>query len=327
MSFEVELGNGETLECRKVTEPKDGDAEAILHLLGHKGSPWLHHIERWAAGEIKRLETRFYTGSIAGIGVGNIMTVEHKGIGLMGHVCTDPKHRRKGICNALMEYHMNDFRKREGTILCLNTGYRSPAYMIYERHGYRPIPGRPGSMWWSPAYWDVESPFDELHLYDDLSRADIIDPQWHHWPTMNLFTHLPTEQVVRSVNYGVFEVHHSEAAFLQMMLDAHEGGDVQVKVLETSEGHVAGFASLAPDSRWGKAGENYVFDIFVHPGTYGYIPDVVKSFRWPDGHVLVYVAETDSQVIEQLAECGFHPHSHIERFFRGGTGLVIMDWD
>ena len=327
MSQSVELKSGETLECRTIDEPKDEDTAAVENLLGHKGTPWLYHIEQWAEGRIKRLETRFYVASINGINVGNIMTVEHKGIGLMGHVYTDPKHRRKGICNVLMDYHMNDFRKRDGVILCLNTGYRSPAYMIYERNGYRPIPGRPGSMWWSPQYWDVESPFDEVGIYDDLSKADVTEPQWHHWPSMNLFTHLSTEQIVRSVSYGIFDIHHSEAQFLQMMLDAHEGGDTQVNVLETSEGHVAGLASLAPDHRWGKAGESYVFDIFVHPGTYGYIPDMVKEFRWPEAHVLVYLAETDHEVIDQLAECGFHPHSHIERFFRGDTGLVIMDRD
>lgn len=320
MDASYTLKSGERLDCTIIADPDDTRMAQLRALLGHKGDIWQYHLDEWANRRVKRLETRFYVGSIGEEMVGNIMTVEHRGVGIMGHVFTPPHHRRKGICEALMGFHMDDFRARGGIVLYLNTGYESPPWHIYRRHGYQPLEARPGSMFWSPGEWD---PVD---LYQELDRVELAKAEWHHWPSMNVFTQMPFDQVVRNVSYGLFAICPSEGQFLSIKRDADaEGSTAQVRLLETRDGHVAGLATLAPDRRWGRAGATYVFDLFVHPDARGGGERVIEEFAWPDAHVLAYAAETDHLAIDLLAEHGFHPHSHVERFLTGGVGLVIMD--
>lgn len=322
MTTTHQLKSGETLECRIIDDPGDSHVPQVRALLGHKGDPWLYHIDEWAKGCVKKLETRFYVGFIGEHMVGNIMTVEYRGVGLMGHVFTPPEHRRKGICDALMSFHMDDFRGRNGVVLYLNTGYESPPWHIYRKHGYQPLPSRPGSMFWSPGEWEPE------HLYGELDRAEVTAVEWQHWPSLNIFTHMPFEHIVRSVTYGLHNVCPSEGQFLAIKRDAdRQEPNAQVRIVETGDGHVAGLASLARERRWGSAGATYVFDLFVHPNAGEIAGDLMDEFSWPDAHVLAYAAETDHTTIDLLAEHSFHPHSHVERFFVGGIGLVIMDRD
>ena len=84
-------------------------------------------------------KTRFYLGVIEGEAVGNIMTVEHGGIGILGHVYTLPEQRRKGIASRIMAAQMKDFQERGGRTLTLGTGFDSPAYWIYQGYGFRSI--------------------------------------------------------------------------------------------------------------------------------------------------------------------------------------------
>jgi len=322
MSRTVELKSGETLECFIVDEPDDRHVPQVLRLLGHKGGVWQYHMDEWAAGRVKRLETRFYVGRVGEELVGNIMTVVYRGVGIMGHVFTPPEHRKKGICDALMDFHMEDFRRRGGTVLHLNTGFESVAWLIYRAHGYVPMPERPGSMWWAPEEgWRPEG------LYANLDRVSVADADWQHWPSMNIFTQMPFDQLVRSASYGLYAIQPSEGQFPGILQDRATRGDVQARVIQTREGHVAGLATLVPERRWGRFAATHVFDLLVHPDAAHAASDLVKDFAWPDAHVLAYAAETDELTIDLLAEAGFHPHSHVERFFRDAVGLVIMDRD
>jgi GNAT superfamily N-acetyltransferase len=325
MSKSVKLANGELLECRIIDDPDDDDVPQLSELLGHKGGIWEFHLEQWRTEEAKRLGTRFYVASIGADLVANIMVLSHRGLGLMGHVFTRPEHRRKGICDVLMDYHMEDWRKHDGDALFLGTGFESSPYRIYERHGYRAVPGRPGSMWWSPDISDI----DELwsSIYADAARADVEDLAWQHWPSLNAFTHWPGEQMVRNVSWGIYGVSSSEGEFLEIKLDTEQTDSTQAKVLETRDGHVCGLATLAPERRWGKHAGTWLFDLYVHPDAGECAEDLIKDFTWPDAHVLAYAAEDDDFTIDLLANSNFHPHSHIERFFENGVGLVIMDHD
>lgn len=324
MAESFNLKNGETLTCRIVDDPDDTDATRIVSLLVHKGGHWQRHFDEWLDSNIKRLTTRFYIGTIGDDIVGNIMVISFRGLGLMGHVYTSPDHRRKGICDVLMDFHMDDFRDHNGTALFLNTGFESPPYQIYERHGYLPVPGRPGSMWWSPKHTEI----DELWagIYSDPGES-VSSLSWQHWPSMNAFFHLPTEQIVRNVTYGRYGISEAEWPFLAVKNDITEDRTVQARVIETGDGHMSGLATLAPERRWGALNTTSVFDLFVHPDAADMAPKLIEAFDWPDNHVLAYAAETDELTIDLLSEADFHPHSHIERFFEDDTGLVIMDRD
>ncbi len=325
MSHDVALKNGEVLVCRIIDDPDDDDVPQLLGLLGHKGEPWNLHLDAWRDDTIKKLDTRFYVGRIADDLAGNIMVVDYHGIGLMGHVFTPPEHRRKGICDALMDFHLDHLRKEGSRAVYLGTGYESPPFHIYERHGYRPILGRPGSMWWSSVHEDL----DDLHadFYGDLDRAEPSGIEWHHWPSMNVFTHVPFQQSVRNVSYNLYGISDSEWNFLVMKRDADALDDVQAHVLETRDGHVCGMATLAPERRWGRLADSLVFDLCVHPDAVDSAPELIEEFDWPDTHVLAYAAEMDDVTIDLLADAGFSPHSHVERFFSEGVGLVVMARD
>jgi GNAT superfamily N-acetyltransferase len=322
MSDTVTLNTGEELVCRVIEDPDDDAVPHLMELLGHKGGLWQYHLDEWRAGNVKRLSTRFYVGAIGDELVANIMVVSFRGIGLMGHVFTSPKHRRKGICDELMRFHMNDWSERGCTALFLNTGHDSAPFRIYERHGYRPIQSRPGSRWWSPTVTELDEVWKQM--YSDLDKAETAGLHWQHWPSLNAFTQLPGEQTVRNVTYGLYGVAASEGTFLDIRHDASEKKS-QVRTLETREGHICALATLAPEHRWGRTASTWVFDLFAHPDLDEITVDLADEFEWPDAHILAYAADTDNQTIDALASLGFRPHSHVERFFDGSIGLVIMD--
>ena len=89
-----------------VTAPEEAHMAGVEDLLGHKGGEWQEHIHAALAGETDSLETRFYLGLLGRDPVANIMTVESRGVGWLGHVYTRPEHRRKGICRAVMGRQM-----------------------------------------------------------------------------------------------------------------------------------------------------------------------------------------------------------------------------
>lgn len=312
------LKTGETMDIR-VADRSDAEiVPALLTFLAHKGDIWQFHLEEEFAGRIDGLETRFYVGSIGPDLAGNIMTVEYDGLGIMGHVFTPPKQRRKGICDVLMDFHMEDFRQRKGGALFLNTGYDSPPFHIYRRHGYHPIQEAPGSMWWSPEEWTPEA------LWGDLGRTKVVAPDWRHWPSANVFMLQPYLPVVRNVTYGKHGCVNAEATFLWLLSDLRKPQPgVQARVIETRKGHLAGLATLAPEKRWGDQGTTYVFDLCVHPDIENIADALVEEFEWPAAHVLAYAADVDSAAIERYTQLGFRPHSHVERFF-GAAGLVVL---
>src|ERR1041385_7049402 len=131
------LKTGERMEVECVMPPEAERTEQIITFLAHKPPNYRGHIDRAFAGETDDLETRFYIGMLDGEMVGNIMTVEANGVGILGHVHTRSDQRRKGICNAVMRHQMEDFRRRDGRVLLLGTGYQSAPYYIYASFGFQ----------------------------------------------------------------------------------------------------------------------------------------------------------------------------------------------
>src|SRR5690242_18160125 len=131
------LKSGERMEIECVLAP-DAEREAqMLPLLGHKPPHYMAHLKGAFADTNDTLETRFYIGVLDGEIVGNIMTAEADGVGILGHVYTLESQRRKGICQAIMGHQMAHFRDRGGHELLLGTGYQSAPYGIYHSFGFR----------------------------------------------------------------------------------------------------------------------------------------------------------------------------------------------
>ncbi|MBI1290845.1 GNAT family N-acetyltransferase [bacterium] len=151
---------------------------AIRALLGHKGSPYIAHVEDFLAngrdGSIEGLEWRFHLALHAGRPVANICLWEAGGIGLLGHVYTVPEHRGQGIASRLLSMTIDGARSRGLLAIDLNTEPGSPAAMLYERQGFIPRPWLPGSMILAlaaPSDSGTESQWERF--------------RWAHWPRLN----------------------------------------------------------------------------------------------------------------------------------------------
>ena len=116
---EITLKTNECMEVGVISVPDETHAEEIKKFLGHKPGNFKWHIDRCVTESLDALETRFYVGKIEGNIITNIMTVEHDGIGILGHVFTLPDQRRKGACKGVMAYQMDEFRQRNGRALYL----------------------------------------------------------------------------------------------------------------------------------------------------------------------------------------------------------------
>jgi len=173
----IALASGEQVEVGVVIGPDVEWAERVEKLLGHKGDPW-----NWQNHEVLMadvgIDTRFYVLHRRGMPFANIMTAEYSGVGILGHVWTNPEDRGKGACSTLMNVLIEDFTSRQGKALFLGTGYDSIAYHIYARFGFKSVEARSGFMEW---YATSRSEFEAT--YFKKAETEIQPVGWAHWPS------------------------------------------------------------------------------------------------------------------------------------------------
>ena len=91
----ITLKNGEQVEASVVKGPDTAWAPHVGPLLLHKGEPW-----NWQVAQVLErhldLEPYFYILQRGDVPFANIMTIESNGLGIFGHVWTEPDDRRKG---------------------------------------------------------------------------------------------------------------------------------------------------------------------------------------------------------------------------------------
>lgn len=293
------LRTGEPLTIECVATPEPGREAQIRPFLGHKPANYRAHIEAALTGQCDDLETRFYIGLLNGEMVGNIMTVETGGIGIFGHVHTREDQRRKGICDAIMRRQMADFRRRDGHVLLLGTGYRSPAYRIYATHGFRDWPvGRPGTM----RYDSVPQEAFEAQFFAPAPCTPA-PAQWKHWPLVALLATVPVAATLRSLTLNLWGVGLLEGAYSQFLHTYASRPEACAAVLESETGAVTALATCVPDSRWPGI---QLLDLFAHPvATVEDLARLLRSLPLPDAPVQVYADVRDTQKIGALEALGF----------------------
>jgi GNAT superfamily N-acetyltransferase len=258
---EVPLRSHETLRIEQVLAPDPERSDALQPFLGHKPANYRAHIEAALAGACGSLETRFTLGWIGETLVGNVMTVERGGFGILGHVFTDPDHRRKGICQALFAALMPEFAARSGATLLLGTGYRSPAYFIYESFGFRDweVGGR-GLM----RYDNPDRP-EAIVQHFAPGPATVTPLDWGHWPSVALLASLPTPLPLRHLGFPVWDTALLEGGFITLLIQTQNDERTAAHVLETRTGAVRALATLMPDERWQNGPRR--LDVLAHPET------------------------------------------------------------
>ncbi|MBX3729954.1 MAG: GNAT family N-acetyltransferase [Candidatus Sumerlaeia bacterium] len=244
------------LTIRREFDPRF--VESVRGLLGHKGTPWLDHIDDYLTngreGHLEGLEWRFHLAEIGGRPVANICLWEHRGVALLGHVYTMPEFRRRGLARALFDHLHDEFHQRGGLLIQLNTHPGTHQHAFYASLGYEPLRQAAGSM---------VRVFAEQRTEPD-SEVEPMPFEWRHWPTLHLFFLEEGRPFVRSVGMNAY----GPAALEGRLLGAfYREGLARARrrawVVEAAGQRVVGFASILPDRSFGGAGRFRVFDLFV----------------------------------------------------------------
>ena len=291
------LKTGETMEVGLVLAPDDDYGQQIRPLLGHKEEDWQYHIDQALTGKIEGLETRFYLGLLNGQAVCNIMTTEYGRTAILGHVYTVPEQRRKGACNRVMTYQMEDFRQRGGGLMYLGTGFDTPPYWIYHGFGFRSVFEGSGFM-----RYEHPEGFEEGKLFQP-AETYVKDLEWRDWPRTNTVTARHDVGYLRSLSLGIFGPSNFEGTFVPYYRRLQQGRGGQAKLLETEHGAIVAMATLAPDSRW--RGAVSLLDVFAHPSFLKDIPKLLSALEWPDRKVQCYVSVDARHKADLLRAEGF----------------------
>lgn len=307
----VKLKSGEVMQIEQVTSPDALRDPQIRPFLGHKPDNYLYHIDCATAGECDDLLTNFYIGLIDEEVVGNIMTVEAKGVGIFGHVHTRSDQRRKGICTHIMQHQMEEFRAREGRILLLGTGYQSAAYHIYESFGFKDwnheTSGR--MRYDNPAAPDFESRFFAP------APTTATPARWKHWSLVSLLAHTPYPDVsLRSVHFNIWGVQLLEGAYCRFLLESSRNSEVAGVVLESETGAVVGCATRLPDSRWNRVVD--LLDIFHHENVGRHdLMKLLEALPHTSKPTQCFVDPRDKEKVAALERFGFRREAVIPRQF------------
>lgn len=307
---EVVLKTAERMEVGVITAPDAPHAEEVKQFLGHKGGNWEWHIQRCVTEVLDALETRFYVGKVEGHVITNIMTVEHEGVGILGHVFTLPQERRKGACKGVMRYQMEDFRERTGRALYLGTGYNSHPYYIYHSFGFESVFPESGFM----KYY-VNTDFEECYFASAPTEPKPVE--WHDWPKLTALSGIVGGDALRSLAWEVYGPTNFEGSFLGFKHDL-ETEDVynDAKLLTTPDSAIVGWVTVSRDARWKPA--TAVLDIFFHPNFADDVPTLLSSMAFPESKVQCYVDSGAAKKAEVLEAAGFTCEGRFKNQFTYG---------
>ena len=314
---ETTLKTGEVMEVGVVSTPDDVYAEEIKKFLGHKPGNFKWHIERCVTESLNALGTHFYVGIVDGKVITNIMTVEHLGIGILGHVFTTPEQRRKGACKGVMAYQMDDFRARGGQALYLGTGYDSHPYHIYSSFGFESVFPKSGFM----EYYAIED-FDNQYFAPGEVHSKCVE--WHDWPQMTALTGLVDGDYLRIVAGGIYGPTNFESGFLQFKHDLETGETYyDAKLLASSSGAIVGMGVITWDRRWRP--HTAVLDFFVHPNFWESSTVLLSAINLPDAKIQCYVEGASEGKANALEEAGFHCEATLKNQIQGdGQGMDVL---
>ena len=310
------LKTGEALQIECVLAPDAHWEAQIRPFLAHKPDNYRAHIEAaFSADGCDDLETRFYVGLLNGQIVGDVMTVEAHGVGILGHVNTREDQRRKGICRAIMAHQMRDFDERGGHVLLLGTGYQSAAYQIYHSFGFRDLPGaRPGVM----RYLRDEEPDFLAHFFAVSGPCAVVPAAWKHWPLVALLASLSDLPYLRSLTLGAWGVTLLEGSYCAFFHRWTPDIRSHAAVLESETGAVVGVATRVPDACWPDV---LLLDVFAHPQVSpAGAAALIRALPPLPSNVQCYADPNDALKIAALEQTGFVRTAVLPGQFREGDG-------
>jgi GNAT superfamily N-acetyltransferase len=298
----ITLKSGEVVEAGVVTGPDEHWRERVQRLLLHKGDPW-----NWQNTELLThdvgVEAHFHVLHRDGMPFSNIMTVERNGVGIFGHVWTNPEDRGQGAASQLMTAQMEHFINRGGRALYLGTGYDSQAYHIYRRHGFESIEPLSGKMTFftaSQAAFEAE--------YFAPGQAEIQPLDWPHWPASPALFAADLPGVVRCAPLGLFGRSLTEGPLLPAIRERYADPQTATRALvlcKPENGAVVGLAAWCEDPLWPNT---YLCDVFCHPNFQDRASELLAHLTTPtDSRLLAYSDEKNPGKAALLEAAGFKP--------------------
>lgn len=128
----------------RIDAPERSCSKTFRDFFTHKGWPWVDDIVAVVSGDFGgNLSETFHLAEHQGRPIASVWVTQppaRPGVGCLGHVYTDPAWRRRGLAGTLMEFAIQDFRRRGGATLLLGTDNPAAA-RLYERQGFRLVRG------------------------------------------------------------------------------------------------------------------------------------------------------------------------------------------
>ncbi|HIE26102.1 TPA: GNAT family N-acetyltransferase [Candidatus Poribacteria bacterium] len=305
---DVKLKTGENMEVGVVLAPDDEYADKVKPFLDHKPGNFKWHIERCFEEQLDELETRYYIGQINNEVICNIMIVEHRHVGILGHVFTSPDQRQKGACTGVINAQMEDFQRRSGEALYLGTGYDGPAYHIYKSVGFESVYPRSGFM----KYWAND---DFETKYFAKSETHVKEVQWNDWAKMTALTGIIDGDYLRSIAFNIYGPANFEGGFLDFKRELEDGERYRdAKLLASENGAIVAFATIVADSRW--PGDVYILDVFAHPNFWDDADKLLNALELPQGKIQCYSDSITSSKAECLKKTGFQQEAVMKKQIR-----------
>lgn len=304
----VTLRSGETVEAGVVTGPDPAWAERLVKLLWHKGDPW-----NWQNAQVLErelgIDSFFYVLHRDGKPLANIMTIENAGVGLFGHVWTEPADRQKGASSLLMALQMQHFVERGGQALFLGTGYDSVAYHMYARFGFQSVEAGSGYMAY---YQTTQANFEARYFARPTRPSDlVIQPlQWPHWPASVPLFLGDFPGVVRCVRAHIFGRASSEGGLLPLLLEGEaqqQAGEPATTVVLQNRvnGAILGLATYYDHPLWPATA---LLDLYCHPAYWPEAPTLLATLQLPaETRTVAYVDHEHQAKQTLLSAQGFQP--------------------
>ncbi|RJP72924.1 MAG: N-acetyltransferase [Candidatus Zixiibacteriota bacterium] len=297
----VTLKTGEIVDLCLIQGPDPEWAPRLERMLGHKGELWKWQNHETLTADLG-MEARYYVLHRDGRPFANVMTVERDGVGILGHVWTDPDDRRRGAASVILQIQMEDFRQRGGRALYLGTDYDQPPYHIYGGFGFRGV--EPGSryMEYHPASRDT---FQDTYFAP--GEVEIEDLAWRHWPLSPPLFLGDFPGRVRLAAVGLVGRISPEGPLLNLLrveLRRDEALPRRVRVLVRRDGGaVVGVAGWTEHPLWP---DTLLVDLYCHPRFWSRAGELLSRLALSDGpRRVTYSDSPDKDAALQAA--GFVP--------------------
>lgn len=297
------LGNGASIDVIRATEQDRDLSDRICSMLGHKGTPWMWHIDQIFAGRTAGLHSRFYLARCGEVLAANVSMFINGLQAVIGHVFTSPDHRKQGIARILLQAAMDDARTEGFEVVCLNTEFESMPWRLYESIGFEGI---------CPS---IESG-GMIRFLDDSSWDSLFDgtpetirpADWRDYVGIQLLMGCPAADCIRSVHMPVYGRQFSESGFLKLIQRQTTDGDCRSYLLSNQSGRVYGLGVVDRDPLWGNLGRGKVLDVFIHPNGYGLADALMERIASEHSSPLFcYCDSVSSERITLLTRHGFRP--------------------